>query len=219
LEEITLETIANDDMGIVRRIPVKLGYAAVDTLYNYIFNTVILGNATASYDTTTLYHSNHANTGTAALAEAGLLAVETAMRDQAEYGNAAGLPMGEANMPRTVLIPNELRVVAHKLFMGPNAVISAETATTPNMFDGRYNVIVVDDWTDATDWYAFADPALSPVLEVGFYQGREEPELFVQDAQTVGSMFDADKVTYKIRHIWFVMVVDHRGTYRQVVAG
>jgi len=219
LEEITLETIANDDMGLVRRIPVKMGYGAVDTLYNAVFNTTILSNATASYDSVALYNAAHSNTGTAALAEAGLLAVETAMRDQSEYGNAAGLPLGEANMPKILLIPNELRVTAHKLTQGPNAVISAETATTPNFFNGQYNVIVVDDWTDATDWYAFADPSLSPVLEVGFYQGREEPELFVQDAQTVGSMFDADKVTYKIRHIWYVMIIDHRGTYRQVVAG
>ncbi|MBV6425156.1 MAG: hypothetical protein NAOJABEB_02970 [Steroidobacteraceae bacterium] len=218
LEDLTLETIANDDMGLVRRIPVKMGYAAADTLYAAVFNTTILGNVTASYDSVALYHASHSNTGTTALGETGLSAVETAMRDQLEYGNQSSLPLGEANMPKFLLIPNELRVTAHKLTQGPNAVISAETATTPNFFNGRYQVIVVDDWTDATDWYAFADPNLSPVLEVGFYQGREEPEMFVQDAQTVGSVFTADKVTYKIRHIWYVMVVDHRGTYRQVVA-
>jgi hypothetical protein len=216
LEDLTLEAIANDDMGLVRRIPVKLGYAAVDTLYNEVWNVTIKDNATASYDTTALYHNNHANTGTTAFdnAGAGLLAVETAMRDQLDYGNQTGLPLGEANMPRILAIPNELRVVAYQAVTG----MTPGGATVPNMFQGRYEVIVVDSWTDATDWYAFADPSLNPVLEVGFYQGREEPELFVQDAANVGSMFTADKVTWKIRHIWYVMIIDHRGTYRMVVA-
>jgi hypothetical protein len=216
LEDLTLEAIANDDMGLVRRIPVKLGYAAVDTLYNEVWNVTIKDNATASYDSTTLYHNNHANTGTTAFdnAGAGLLAVETAMRDQLDYGNQTGLPLGEANMPRILAIPNELRVVAYQAVTG----MTPGGATVPNMFQGRYEVIVVDSWTDATDWYAFADPSLNPVLEVGFYQGREEPELFVQDAANVGSMFTADKVTWKIRHIWYVMIIDHRGTYRMVVA-
>lgn len=218
LEDLTIETIANDDVRQVRRIPQKLGQAARDTLYNAVWNTTIVGNATASYDTTALFDAAHANTGTTALGEAGLIAVETAMRNQLEFGNQSTLPLGDSNMPRLIAIPNELRVTAHKLVMGPNALISGEDATTPNMFYGRYQVVVIDSWTDATDWYAFADPSNVATLEVGFYQGREEPELFVQDAQTVGSAFSADKVTYKIRHIWYVMVADHRAAYRMVVA-
>jgi hypothetical protein len=41
-----------------------------------------------------------------------------------------------------------------------------------------------------------------PVLEVGFLDGQEEPELFVQDQPNGGSMFSNDKLTYKIRHIY-----------------
>ena len=37
---------------------------------------------------------------------------------------------------------------------------------------------------------------------MGFLDGREDPELFVQDAPTVGSLFSSDEITYKIRHIY-----------------
>ncbi|MGH4017073.1 MAG: hypothetical protein ACRDSL_24735 [Pseudonocardiaceae bacterium] len=40
------------------------------------------------------------------------------------------------------------------------------------------------------------------------------PELFTQADNTVGSMFDADKMSLKIRHIYSGTVIDHRGFYR-----
>ena len=51
-------------------------------------------------------------------------------------------------------------------------------------------------------------------IEVGFYQGKEAPELFSQVDANVGSVFDADKITWKIRHIYGSAVVDHRGMQR-----
>lgn len=213
LESLTLEVIANDDMEMVRNIPRKLGWAAIDTLYNEIFVNVIAGNATCSYDSTALYDNTHNNKSTTALGEQGLIAVRKAMRDQVGYGDQTGLPLGEVNTPRVIAVPNELEVTAFKLTQSAVAVVSSENGTTPNFFNNALQVIVVDAWTNDKDWYAFADPQLNPAFEVGFWQGREEPELFVQEAQNVGSVFNADKITYKIRHIWYVMILDHRATY------
>lgn len=213
LESITLETIANDDVQQIRLIPRKLGQAAADTLYSAVWVDTIAGNAVASYDTKALYHDDHFNKGTTAFGETGLTAVRGAMRSQLAYGDQAGLPLGEANTPRVVAVPNELEVTAFKLTQSAVAVVSAENATTPNFFGNGMQVVVVDAWSNAKDWYAFADPSRMAAIEVGFYQGRQDPELFVQDAQSVGSVFTADKVTYKIRHIWYVMVRDHRATY------
>lgn len=216
-EDLTIEMIANDDVGAVRRIPVNLGRAAARTLYKAVWVTTIQGNATCTYDSTTLFHANHGNTDTKALSAANLLAVENAMRDQTNLNSTDVL--GAGNMPVLLVIPNELRDTAHKLVVSNAAVTSNEDATTPNIFRGRYREpVVIDEWTDATDWFAFADPSQTPVLEVGFMDGREEPELFVQDQQTSGSVFSADKLTYKIRHIWAIGVIDHRGAYRNVVA-
>jgi hypothetical protein len=47
--------------------------------------------------------------------------------------------------------------------------------------------------------------------------GREEPELFVQDNPTVGSLFTNDKITWKIRHIYGGNVTDFRGGTKAVV--
>lgn len=217
LESLTFEMITNDDVGAVRRIPVKLGRAAARTLYHAVWNDTIQANPTTTYDSTALFHANHGNTGTAALDEAGLLAAENAMRDQTGYGET-GHKLGAANMPKFLIIPNELRNTANKLVNSPMAVTANENATTPNLFQGQYTIIVVDDWTDANDWYLATDPLNTPILEVGFLGGREEPELFVQDQPTVGSQFTADKTTYKIRHIWGIGILDHRGLYRNVVS-
>jgi hypothetical protein len=55
---------------------------------------------------------------------------------------------------------------------------------------------------------------MCPTFELGFYQGREDPELFTQSDPNFGSVFDADKVTWKIRHIYSGAVLDYRGFYR-----
>ena len=80
------------------------------------------------------------------------------------------------------------------------------------------NIIPVWYWTDANDWVTVADPADIPGVEVGFLDGKEEPELFVQDSPTSGSMFSADKLTYKVRHIYGGAVCDFRCATKAVVA-
>jgi hypothetical protein len=75
-------------------------------------------------------------------------------------------------------------------------------------------VIEVPEFTDTNDWFLVADPATIPTLEVGFYQGRDDPELLVQDQPLLGSVFTADKITWKIRHIWGLAVLDYRGFQR-----
>jgi hypothetical protein len=76
----------------------------------------------------------------------------------------------------------------------------------------------VDYWSDTNNWYATADKMETPLIELGFYNGTEEPELFVQDLPTQGSLFSNDDITYKIRHIYGGAVIDYRGFYGAVVA-
>jgi len=70
----------------------------------------------------------------------------------------------------------------------------------------------VDYWTDATRWFLVADTNLVPTIEVGFLDGKEEPELFSL-AENTGSAFSADKVVWKIRHVYGAGILDHRGLY------
>ena len=134
------------------------------------------------------------------------------MRSQAAYGNATQI-LGL--VPRVLLVPNELEDLANKLCNAAVNLISAatlETSDMPNLHKG-IKVVVVDNWTDANDFYVVGDVGLCPTIELGFFQGREEPELFSQSQPEQGSMFLADKLTWKIRHIYGGGILDHRNMY------
>lgn len=225
LDDMTMEMLA-DERGLakVRTIPTAMARSAARTLFKAVVNAMTTDNPTMDYDSTALYTS-HNNSGTTALSVAGLDAVDTAMREQTAYGESSEI-LGELNAPKTLIVPNELRNRAKRILhptdayaYGLNSTPDAETALDPGQYkDSGIEVLVADHFTDATDWFAVADPKQVPTCVVGFFQGQEEPEIFVQDNATVGSVFNADKISYKVRHIWGVEVLDHRSFYRQVVA-
>jgi phage major head subunit gpT-like protein len=116
--------------------------------------------------------------------------------------------------PRFLVVPPELWDLAFKITQsGTSTVGAAESATTPNPYQGLVP-IEVPTFTDANDWYLVADPNTVATIEVGFYQGRQDPELLIQDQPAVGSVFTNDEFTWKIRHIWGLTVLDFRGFQR-----
>jgi len=217
LEDLTMEMIANDDVGALKKIPMKLGRAAVLTLYRTIFD-ILLNNPTI-YDGKTLFHADHGNTDTKVLSHDNLTLVRKAMQKQQPYGHDDEF-LGMMNVPAYLVIPPDLEDTAFKILKSTVELTSNKDATVPNIHSTYLkDYVSVPYWTDATDWVAVADPAMIPTIEVGFYQGKQEPELFVQDQPNVGSVFTADKITYKIRHIWGYTVLDYRGFYKNVAAG
>lgn len=210
-EDYTLEMIANDDLGGLRRIPRNLGRAAALTLYRAIWNTLIAGNAVI-YDGTALFTLAHNNeNATTPLDEAGVNTLRTAMIRQTQPGETSGFV---GLLPRFLAVPPELFTTAFKLTQSGTSTVGAnESATTPNPFQGMVP-LEVPTFTDANDWYLIADPSSVPTIEVGFYQGRQDPELLIQDQPAVGSVFSNDVFTWKIRHIWGLTVLDFRGFQR-----
>lgn len=210
-EDYTLEMIANDDLGGLRRIPRNLGRAAALTLYRAIWNTTIAGNALV-FDGVALFAAGHNNdTATLPLDETGIATLRQKMIRQTQPGESSGFV---GLMPRFLVVPPELYVTGFKLTESEQAVVgTAESATTPN-FAKNLNLIEVPTFTDTNDWYLIADPNSVPTLEVGFYQGRQDPELLIQDQPAVGSVFTNDTFTWKIRHIWGLTVLDFRGFQR-----
>lgn len=212
-EDLTLEMIANDDVGAISKIPARLGRAAAITLYRAVFD-LFPTNANVSYEAVALFAAGHSNTQVAALGQAGLSAVRLALRQQAAYNEAINL-LGLT--PKYLIVPSALEEIAFELSTSDRALPSAAPAgaatDVPNLHKG-VEPIIVDYYADANDWFVVADPTLVPTIEVGFYQGRKQPELFTQSDPTQGAMFSNDKLTYKIRHIWGVGVLDHRGFQR-----
>lgn len=205
-EKVTLEMIKNDDVGVIMEIPRKLTRAGKRTLSKFVLD--FLRNNSVIYDSKALAHVDHGNLLTAALDATSWKAARLAMMKQVEYGvtDPTGIP------PRLLLVPADLETAAHDLFVR-NTNLDETLIQTQ-----KPKILVPWYWTDANDWVAMASPMDIPTIEIGFLDGNEEPELFVQDNPTMGSLFTNDEITYKIRHIYGGAVKDFRGVVKSVVA-
>ena len=85
--------------------------------------------------------------------------------------------------------------------------ITHDNPSNPNSLRARYGLDVVevhefDEVTDADDnYYLCADPNVVDMIEVGFLDGKEDPEIVIQNLSRVGSFFDEDEITWKVRHV------------------
>lgn len=189
-ERVTIEAIANDDVDAVRQVPVELGMAGAHTLHEFVFD--FFRTNPAIYTGNAFFHAEHGNLFGIALSETNFAVHRLAMGTQARPGSAKRMGL----KPRTLLVAMELEETAYNLFV-------RDTNLDPSFVQAmKPEVVVVPYWTDANDWCTVADPAKLPALEIGFLNGNEEPELFVQDQPNAGSLFTNDVITYKIRHIY-----------------
>jgi hypothetical protein len=210
IETITLEAIRNDDVYALRKIPVNLARAAAQTLHEHIFNW--FKNNSTIYDTKTFFHADHLNLGSTALDATSLAAARLSMKKQAQANS--NKPLGLRS--KYLLVPSDLEVAAY----GLTRLGFGQNNNVPTFLQEQHIIpIVVDYWTDTNNWYLIADPNDATCIEVGFLDGKEEPELFVQDMPNFGSLFNNDTIIYKIRHIYSSAVIDYRAAFGSVVTG
>lgn len=205
-EDVTLEMIKNDDVGVIRKIPTRLSRAAKRTLAKFVLD-FIRTNPTI-YDSVAFFHASHGNLGSAALDATSLAARRLAMLKQTELSSADRIGIGPAHL----LVPADLQETSVNLF---NRNTNNDKTFVQSM---TLNILPVWYWTDTNDWALAADKLDIAGIEIGFLDGNEEPELFVQDSPTNGSMFSHEKLTWKIRHIYGGNVVDYRAFDKSVVA-
>lgn len=238
---ITMETIVNDDVGLIRRIPIKIGRAAARTLNTNVWAPII-SNAAVS-----------ASLGGTGDAGGDLLFIASTKRGPTAAGNLGSDPMSFAAIVdgRTLMMKQTEPQSGERLNIGPKYLwggvdleqlmyelcyaqfqpslnVSVPTAQdaegTRKNFLQRFGLepIVVPHQSDSNDWGLIADPNDIPTMEVGFLGGRQEPELFIADQPTsdVGGagMFSYDRIIYKVRHIYGVAVLDFRSMYASLVA-
>jgi hypothetical protein len=206
LATVTMEAVKNDDVGLIRTMPVKLSRAAKRTLFKFVMD--FLRTNPNIYDGKALFHADHGNLGSAALAAASYAAARLAMIKQAEKDSGEQIGIG----PKVLWVPAELEQTAVDLF---NRNTNLDKTFVQTLAP---SIVAVPYWTDANDWVATADPLDIDGFELGFVDGQEEPELFVQDMPNVGSLFSNDALTWKIRHMYGGGVKDYRGMYKAVVA-
>lgn len=61
------------------------------------------------------------------------------------------------------------------------------------------------------NWFLVSDKKDIPMVEIGFINNRQEPEILLQDAPTVGYVFTRDVIRYKVRHEYGGVALDFRG--------
>ncbi len=216
--QITRELIINDNVGAIAEIPRELALAAARTLYQAVFD-IFSTNDTYGIDSTGLFHSDHSNTGTTALSISGIDVAQLAMRSQTRALSSSDI-LGASNLPKILMVPNELQGLAERI-VNPSsgyygrATADTETMDDPYRFKGQLETIVVDYWTDATEYFLAASPQMVAGIGVAFLNGNQEPELFVQSDERVGEVFTQDVQNIKIRHEWREVIMDYRPFYRQ----
>lgn len=209
LLSVTRKTIINDDIGVVIKAASRLARSAHRTLARRVFN--YLNNNPAIYDTVALFHATHNNLGSTALSATETDAIRTAFLNQTEKDSGEKLGL----MQYLRFVPPALYGTA----LAENIRQYLDSNFTPSkvqyMF-GQNNerIKVCELLTQTTKFFDFANPDVVQTFQIGFLQGRSEPELLVADNQLVGKAFTEDRIQYKIRFEFEVTVVDYRGAYQ-----
>jgi phage major head subunit gpT-like protein len=204
---ITRQAIINDDMSVFTRIPSRMGRAAIRTVGNLVY-AVLTANAAMS-DGVALFHTNHKNIGTGAIAMAALDAARAKMALQKDPDDLAE---GGLNIrPAYFLTPVEIAGTAAALMASQYA---PGTTTDPNIVRGLAEVI--SDARLSTDsavkWYLAANPNTTDTIEVAYLNGVSQPTLEQKDGWNV------DGVEFKVRLDAGVKPLDFRGLYRSTGA-
>jgi hypothetical protein len=114
-------------------------------------------------------------------------------------------------------VPIQLEEMARTLNISQIADLDGQ----PNRWLGRFGpncerIFAHPIFTDQLSWYLFDISGDVDIIEVGFLQGKREPEFVQADNPLAGSMFTQDRVVYKMRHEYECAILDHRGAYKPI---
>jgi hypothetical protein len=224
--ELTWETLVNDDLRKIRAFPGKMSRAAARTLNDAVFN-LLANNSDYTTDSNggvSLANAAHNNYATTAYAWAQLKAMRAEIAAQTDLDGKEP-KRAEA---RHVLVGTALYdTVYEDLFsdglplLEPGTIGSGDRDNPgkPNILRSKYGLDLHEiTQLDANDYWVTADPSEIEMIAVGFLNGQQNPQMFVQDLDRVGTFFDAEKIRWKIRHIWAVEILDYRGFSGRIVA-
>lgn len=212
-QDVTWEGMKNDDLGALRRIPKEMARSASLTLNNFVWN-MLLANGVTTYDAVALFAAGHSNTVLTALSDASLETAIIAMTSNTR-------PLTPATdyidvVPKLLLVAPANHRLAHRLTQSQVDPGAADDSNQPNYFK-EYDLQArrcPEMITDPDEWFLVADPKRTDTIEMGFLDGQQTPQLFVNDDPSQGAAFSNDVITYKIRHVYSGAVLDHRAFYR-----
>lgn len=214
LISITWETVINDDLNALVRIPQAFGASAGDLESDIVYG-ILTGNAVLS-DSVALFDNAHGNLGTAAALRDAIHSNPSVANPLAEMRKLMLLQKGKEGRyitvrPRFLIVPPGLEEDALKV---TNATIIAARGNDANVIGPSLTPIVEPRLHDADEnaWYGAAEPSTVDTIEYGYLEGHEG--VFTETK----SGFEVDGVTVKCRHVFGAKAIDHRGLFKNVGA-
>ena len=222
---VTLEAIDKDDTRKIQAIPRVLARAAWVTLGKAIAAIFTTGSGVGPTmaDSVVMFHTTHANLGTAEMSYTAWKATRTAMMKITELNS--GERLGPLNAPSLIWTPVDYEYTALQILASMNEPGGADNDVNPEAMDdaqrarleaARNRVIVCPYWTDTNNWMAQANPMLYPGLGLGYRFG-ETPEIFSVADPKAGLMFSNDVMPVKVRYFYAVGPIDWRPFYKHNV--
>jgi hypothetical protein len=222
---ITWETVVNDDLDAISRIPAMQG-AACRRKQNQAVYGVLTANATmadggALFNATAQTSSGgHANLDTGAGAPAVGTLNSAFVKMMTKKGLRSDVILNI--QPAFLIVPAALSATALQLLgsiADPSVGGSAAgNSNTKNIYgpngDRPLRVVVepVLDGNSATAWYLAANNSQVDTVEVTFLEGEQSPVLENEWD------FDKDVYKYKVRQTFGVAAIDYRGLYKHAGA-
>jgi len=217
LMTVTRKTIINDDISVIQRLLSRLGRAARRTHAKYVWNFFI-NNSNCS-DGTAWFTGGHGNLGATALSHATALIGYLALAKMTEMDSGERIGLLDGGAKPVLIYPIDLLTTAEQI-INDDFYYSANDLTTKtrNPLKGKLDGAMVSLLADASDWGLLLPPSEVDMIEMGYLNGRQDPEMFLADSPQSEQVFVADKIRYKIRHEYAGTVISYPSGYKAEVA-
>jgi hypothetical protein len=209
---VSWETVVNDDLDAIGRVPAMHGNACRRKVNSEVYS--VLTSNPVMGDTVALFGSHASGTNLSGASAnpsvTTLNAAFAAMRTQKGLTSDAILNI----VPRYLIVPVALEATALELVNSTSYIVANGNQGVQNIYGvgGVRSLTVIGepvlDGNSTAAWYLAADPSQVDTVEVSFLQGEESPVL--EDEWD----FDTDVYKYKVRQTFGVKAIDWRGMYK-----
>lgn len=204
---VSRKMIINDDLAGFTRLSQMLGRAAARSIEIDVY-TLLASNPTMG-DGKTLFHADHNNIGTGgAMSVDKFDELRVKMASQKDKDNNDYLDLRPSVLVCGVGYGGAARVINDAQY-DPSV---SNKFQVPNKVRGLFGEVVDTPRITGTEYYAFADPNVEPVIEVAFLDGNQTPFMESRNG------FEVDGVEWKIRHDYGVGAIGWRGAVKNAGA-
>jgi hypothetical protein len=204
---LSRQAIINDDLSAFVGVLNQLGRAAARTIEADVY-TLLAANPTLE-DGIALFHASHGNIGTGgAPSVTSFDNARALMAAQTDVGGKDYLDLRPSIWLGPTASGGLARVINGSQY-DPDANNKLQRA---NAVYGLFADVIDTPRISGTTWYAFANPADAPVIEVAFLDGQDAPFLDMEEG------FSVDGARWKVRLDFGIAAIDYRGAVRNAGA-